>query len=207
MPRTTDRRPARRIDGPARQTDAPHEGRRAEYSRPDEHSFPYGRPSEQANTSEQANAASPSRQQTPEYSRTAPSEQANTSPPHGCPQTDAPSRRTGVPPNRRTHERTNPCLPARAPLTTDRRANTPARAPLTTADGRILSPNMEHLPSRTSERTNTGIYPCSCVRMFAPVSTPAGRAPRHRRESPRAAPWASRCTAAPAGRSCGSARG
>ena len=39
------------------------------------------------------------------------------------------------------------------------------------------------------------------------VPIPAGRAPRHRRGSPRAVPWASRCTAAPAGRSCESARG
>ena len=87
--------------------------------------------------------------------------QTNTSPPHGCPQTDAPSRRTGTPPNRQTHERTNPCLPARAPLTTDRRANTPDRSPpnrrirpLRTDAPKRTPPPVVRAPLRTGERMN-----------------------------------------------------
>ena len=119
---------------------------------------------------------------------------------------DGPARQTDAPHEGRRAEysRTDKHALSRAGTPPEQaNAASPSRQP--TAE--YLLRTCEHLPSRTSERTNTGIYPCSCVRMFAPVSTPAGRAPRHRRESPRAAPWASRCTAAPAGRSCGSARG
>ena len=150
--------------------------------------------------------AAPKGRQTPRMRADGPNTpaQTNTSPPHGYPQTDAPSRRTGAPPNRRTHERTNPCLPARTPLTTDRRPNTPTQTntspphgcPQTDAPSRRTgappnrrTPPNKRTPPLPNKRTHEHGYIPVFVRSYVRPGLYSGRpcAPTQARISSRSA--------------------